>query len=61
MLSKTRNPKHPDYRYFDTRQFAEAGYDAAVGNGEEGGPSHEAFVTAYGKYVLYRTRNFSSK
>lgn len=51
-MSKTRNPKKPDHRYFDTRVISDL--DAA-------GERFESFVQSYSAYVLFRAKNFSGK
>jgi hypothetical protein len=51
-MSKTRNPKKPDQRYFDLRLVSEV--DAT-------GEAFEDFLKDYAKYVLTRAKQFSNK
>jgi len=51
-MSRTRNPKNPDHRYFDIR---------LISNIDEPSESYKAYITSYATYVLYRMKNFSSK
>lgn len=52
-LSKTRNPKKPDHKYFDLRKLG-ADLDTI-------GQPFESFVAAYGTYVINRAKLFSNK
>ena len=51
-MSRERNPKKPDHRYFDTRLVSDV---------DESGEIYEEFILAYATYVLYRARNFAGK
>lgn len=51
-MIKTRNPKTPDHRYFDVRLVSELDVLSA---------GYTKFVRAYGSYVLFRAKSFSSK
>ena len=51
-LSRVRNPKNPDHKYFDIRPIADV--DA---NGEP----YEKFIAAYATHVIYRTKNFAAR
>ena len=51
-MSRTRNPKNPDHRYFDIR---------LISNIDEPSEPYKAYITSYATYVLYRMKNFSSK
>ena len=51
-MSKTRNPKKADQKYFDLRHVSEL---------DDNGASYESFVHAYGAYVIHRAKTFSSK
>ena len=51
-MSKTRNPKKPDQKYFDLRHVSELDDNSAA---------FEPFVHAYGAYVIHRTKSFSSR
>eukprot|EP01039_Chlorochromonas_danica_P000517 gene515-556_t len=51
-LSKTKNPKKPDHKYFDLRQISELD-----------GPSnaYQSFVKSYAAYVLFRSKSFCAR
>ena len=51
-MSKTRNPKKPDQKYFDLRHVSEV---------DDIGAPYEPFIHAYGGYVLLRSKVFSNK
>jgi hypothetical protein len=53
-MSKTRSAKAPEHRYFDARMFSE-------GQLGEASVTFESFLSAYGKYVIFRAKTFSSK
>ncbi len=66
-MSKTRNAKLPDHRYFDVRRFA-AEEQEDLDDDEDAGAAASAeglqyaqYVQAYAKYVFFRTKTFSSK
>ena len=51
-MSRTRNPKNPDHRYFDIR---------LISNTDEPSEAYKGYINSYATYVLYRIKNFSSK
>lgn len=51
-MSKTRNPKKPDHKYFDVRQISEL---------DEASEEYQSFVKAYASFVLYRAKTFSNR
>jgi len=52
-MSKTRNPKKPDQRYFDVRIIGE--------EVDKNSETYELFMREYSKYVLTRSKFFSSR
>jgi hypothetical protein len=52
-LSKLRNPKKPDHKYFDVRRIVNDLDDLSV--------LYEPFVAGYASYVIYRVKFFSNK
>jgi hypothetical protein len=51
-LSKTRNPKRPDQKYFDVNLISE------VDSNDE---NYQDFLKEYGSYVVQRVKLFSNK
>ena len=51
-LSRVRNPKNPDHKYFDVKPIAEV---------DVMGEPYSKFIAAYATHVIYRTKNFSGK
>ena len=51
-MSKVRNPKSPDHKYFDLSLVKEV---------DDASAPYESFVGAYSTYVLFRAKAFSNK
>jgi hypothetical protein len=51
-MSKVRNPKSPDHKYFDVALIKEV---------DDSSAPYESFVAQYGAYVLHRAKTFSNK
>jgi HIV Tat-specific factor 1 len=51
-MSRVRNPKKPDHRYFDSKHITEL---------DQKSEPYEYFVSAYFNYVLNRMKSFSGK
>lgn len=51
-MSRLRNPKQPDHKYFDIKMITEL--DATS-------ESYKEFIKAYASYVIARHKSFSSK
>ena len=51
-MSKTRNPKRPDHKYFDQSMITEL---------DTFSEPFEGFVKAYASFVLFRAKWFSAK
>ncbi len=52
-LSKTRNAKKPDHKYFELRRLTSDLDDTSV--------AFDSFISAYGSYVVQRAKLFSGK
>lgn len=52
-MSKTRNPKKPDHKYFELKRLTSDLDDNSV--------SYDSFIAAYGAYVVQRAKVFSGK
>ena len=51
-MSKVRNPKSPDHKYFDLALIKEV---------DDASAPYESFLSSYSAYVLYRAKTFSNK
>lgn len=51
-LSKTRNPKSPEHRYFSVSALTEL---------DEAGAAYEEFVTFYATFVIQRSKLFTAR
>ena len=51
-MSKARNPKKPDHKYFAMDMILDL---------DKNGLDYEDFVGAYATYVIHRCKSFSSK
>ena len=51
-LSKARNPKKPDQKYYDLRVISEVDVNSQ---------SYQPFIKAYAGYIIQRTKFFSGK
>lgn len=51
-MSKARNPKKTDHKYFDPKMVEML---------DKAGAPFKSFVQTYSAYVMYRMKNFSSK
>jgi hypothetical protein len=51
-LSKTRNPKNPEHKYFSI---------AAISKLDELSAEYEPFVSAYAAYVIQRAKTFTAR
>lgn len=63
-MSKTRNSKQPDHRYFDLKRLNGPPTDDDDEDESNDGSTlsgYEPVVQAYANYVVYRTKTFSSK
>ncbi len=52
-LSKTRNPKTPDHKYYDLKRLTSDLDDASV--------TFDSFIASYGSFVIQRSKFFSGK
>lgn len=51
-LSKARNPKKPDQKYYDIKIISDL---------DPNSQSYQAFVKSYSAYIIHRTKTFSGK
>jgi hypothetical protein len=51
-MSRLRNPKSPDHKYFDISEISEVAPSDA---------EYEDFIRAYATYTVFRTKTFTSK
>lgn len=62
-MSKTRNSKQPDHRYFDLKKLSRSKDDEEEEEDQSASATSEfePVVLAYANYVMYRTKTFTSK